>query len=89
MASKTIAMEIGALVYRYRYFFLGLIGFVLFSAFSAAFPIYILDEAKNSEAAREMLVSQNYFMPTFNGALRTDKPPLHYFFMMLSYSVLG
>ena len=89
MASKTIAMEIGALVYRYRYFFLGLIGFVLFSAFSAAFPIYILDEAKNSEAAREMLVSQNYFMPTFNGALRTDKPPLHYFLMMLSYSLFG
>ena len=57
-------MEIKALVFSYRYYLIGLVGFVLFSAFSAAFPIYILDEAKNSEAAREMLVSQNYFVPT-------------------------
>jgi 4-amino-4-deoxy-L-arabinose transferase-like glycosyltransferase len=82
-------MEIKAFVFRYRHFFIGLVGFLLFSAFSAAFPIYILDEAKNSEAAREMLVSQNYFVPTFNGELRTDKPPLHYFLMMLSYSLFG
>ena len=82
-------MEIKAFVFRYRHFFIGLVGFVLFSAFSAAFPIYILDEAKNSEAAREMLVSQNFFVPTFNGELRTDKPPLHYFLMMLSYSLFG
>jgi len=42
--------------------------------------IYILDEAKNAECAREMLVSGNYVVPYFNGQLRTDKPPLHYFF---------
>ena len=52
-------------------------------------PIYILDEAKNSEAAREMLESGNYIVPTFNGTLRTDKPPLHYFFMMIGYSLFG
>ena len=42
--------------------------------------IYILDEAKNAECAREMLVSGNYVGSYFNGQLRTDKPPLHYFF---------
>lgn len=51
--------------------------------------IYILDEAKNAGCAREMLVSGNYVVPYFNGQLRTDKPPLHYFFMVLSYKVFG
>ncbi|WP_207427141.1 glycosyltransferase family 39 protein [Pedobacter sp. SYSU D00535] len=51
--------------------------------------IYILDEAKNAECAREMLVSGDFFVPNFNGQLRTDKPPLHYFFMVLSYKIFG
>lgn len=51
--------------------------------------IYILDEAKNAECAREMLVSGNYIVPYFNGQLRTDKPPLHYFFMVWSYKMFG
>lgn len=53
------------------------------------FPIYILDEAKNAEAAREMLYNSNFIVPTFNDQLRTDKPPLHYFFMILSYKIFG
>ncbi|MFA7688391.1 MAG: glycosyltransferase family 39 protein, partial [Moheibacter sp.] len=52
-------------------------------------PIYILDEAKNAEAAREMFVDGNWIVPTFNGELRTDKPVLHYWFMMLSYEIFG
>jgi 4-amino-4-deoxy-L-arabinose transferase-like glycosyltransferase len=51
--------------------------------------IYILDEAKNAECAREMLVSGDYIMPYFNGQLRTDKPPLHYFFMAVAYKLFG
>lgn len=51
--------------------------------------IYILDEAKNATCAREMLESKNLFVPTFNFGLRTDKPPLHYFFMMLAYKMFG
>lgn len=52
------------------------------------YPISILDEAKNTEAAREMLVNQS-LVPTFNQELRVDKPPLHYFFMQLGYSIFG
>lgn len=52
-------------------------------------PIYILDEAKNAEAAREMFVNNNWIIPTFNGELRTDKPPLHYWFMLISYKLFG
>jgi len=51
--------------------------------------IYILDEAKNAECAREMLVTGDYIMPYFNGQLRIDKPPLHYFFMVIAYKIFG
>ncbi len=54
-----------------------------------ATSIYILDEAKNAECAREMFESGDWIVPTFNGELRTDKPPLHYYFMMLAYSLFG
>ena len=57
--------------------------------FLNAYPISILDEAKNAEAAREMWVSGNYWVPTFNGELRTDKPPLHYYFMLLGFKLFG
>lgn len=30
-----------------------------------------------------------WIVPTFNGALRTDKPPLHYFFMIVAYNIFG
>ncbi len=55
----------------------------------AATPIYILDEAKNAQCAREMLLNNNFIVPTFNGELRTDKPPLHYFFMIAAYKLFG
>lgn len=58
-------------------------------AFLDASPIYILDESKFAEAAREMLVSGDYWIPTFNGSLFVDKPPLQYFFMMLGFKILG
>lgn len=36
-----------------------------------------------------MLHSQNRIVPSFDGELRTDKPPLHYYFMMLAYETFG
>jgi len=53
------------------------------------YSIYLLDEAKNAECAREMLETGNWVVPTFNYELRSDKPPLHYYFMALAYSVFG
>ncbi len=52
-------------------------------------PVYILDEAKNASCAREMFDRGDFIVPTFNEDIRTDKPPLHYFFMMLSYKLFG
>ncbi len=62
--------------------------FILLFRLGAA-PIYILDEAKNAQCAREMLQKQDFIVPTFNGELRTDKPVLHYYFMMAAYSIFG
>ncbi len=74
----------------YFYYFLILLagGFLCFANLGSH-PIYILDEAKNAEAAREMFVNSNWMVPTFNDELRTDKPPLHYWFMILSYKLFG
>lgn len=54
-----------------------------------SFNIYILDEAKNAEAAREMWEKSSWFFPTFNGKPRYDKPPLHYFFFGIAYKAFG
>jgi 4-amino-4-deoxy-L-arabinose transferase-like glycosyltransferase len=62
----------------------GLIVFVFFYG-NGNWDIYILDEAKNAEAAREMIESGDWIIPRFNGELRYDKPPLHYYLFGLSY----
>lgn len=76
--------------YKTKWFVLlaGIVIFLLLFNLGAT-PIYILDEAKNAQCAREMLLRGDWVVPTFNGALRTDKPPLHYFFMMTAYSLFG
>lgn len=54
-----------------------------------ATPIYILDEAKNAQCAREMMERNDWIVPTFNQELRTDKPVLHYYFMIVAYKIFG
>ena len=57
--------------------------------FLNSYPVSILDESKNVEAAREMIESGDYWIPKFNGELRTDKPPLHYYFMVIGMKLFG
>ena len=66
-----------------------ILSFVLLSANIGGLYIYALDEAKNSSCAREMMETGDFVVPTFNYELRTDKPPLHYYFMMAAYSIFG
>ena len=63
-------------------------GFLLFSGLGKT-PIYILDEARNAQCAREMLQRKDFVVPTFNNELRQQKPPLHYYAMMTAYSIFG
>ncbi len=72
-----------------RLIVLVVLSLVLFTANIGGLSIFILDEAKNSTAAREMLDRGNLIVPTFNAELRTDKPPLHYYFMMVAYKIFG
>ena len=74
---------------RYLPFLLFIFAFLLYTVNNSLFSIYILDEAKNSECAREMFEKGDWIVPTFNYNLRTDKPPLHYFFMMAGYRIFG
>ena len=46
------------------------------------------DEPRNAGCAREMM-HESWIVPTFNGELRALKPPLFYWALMLSFSVLG
>jgi 4-amino-4-deoxy-L-arabinose transferase-like glycosyltransferase len=70
-------------------FFLILLGIVFHLFGLGGYDIYILDEAKNAEAAREMWVSGDWIVPRFNGQPRYDKPPLHYYFFSLGYQIFG
>src|SRR5919202_3358603 len=52
-------------------------------------PLWIYDEARNAECAREMWERNDWIVPTFNGTLRTLKPPLHYYFMFAGFDLFG
>ncbi|MFW5757609.1 MAG: ArnT family glycosyltransferase [Bacteroidota bacterium] len=74
----------------YRVYAAGLIFlYILLSMNIGRVPIYILDESKNAGCAREMLERGDFVVPTFNYELRTDKPVLHYYFMMAGYKLFG
>lgn len=72
-----------------RYAALLILLYLLLSMNIGRVPIYILDESKNAGCAREMLERNDFVVPTFNYELRTDKPVLHYYFMMAGYSLFG
>src|ERR1041384_4136293 len=44
--------------------------------------LWDIDEGNNAEAAREMLDSGNWVIPTFNYRLRDDKPALLYWLQL-------
>ena len=66
-----------------------LVSYLIISNNISGLSIYALDEAKNASCAREMMDRNDLIVPTFNYELRTDKPPLHYYFMILAYQVFG
>lgn len=62
---------------------------VFFFSFLGGTSVFQVAEARNAECAREMLERNDWIVPTFNGELRTDKPVLEYYGMMLAYKVGG
>src|SRR5438128_5894964 len=51
--------------------------------------LWDIDEGHNAEAAREMLDSGNWLVPTFNFQLRDHKPPLLYWLLIAAYRWFG
>ena len=51
--------------------------------------LWIYDEVRNAECAREMWERNDWIVPTFNGELRDLKPPLHYYFMFAGFELFG
>ena len=56
---------------------------------AALLPLLDRDEPRFAEAAREMIQSGNFVVPTFNGVPRYDKPPLIYWCQAVAYEVFG
>jgi 4-amino-4-deoxy-L-arabinose transferase-like glycosyltransferase len=66
-----------------------LLGLMLLLAGNWILPITDRDEARFSEASREMLQRGDYVIPWFNGQWRFDKPVLIYWCQIASYRLLG
>ena len=66
-----------------------ILSFVLFSSNIGGLYLYNWDEAKNSSCAREMMERHDLVLPTFNYQLRAEKPPFHYYFMIIGYRIFG
>jgi len=56
---------------------------------AALLPLIDRDEPRFAEAAREMIQSGNFVVPTFNGVPRYDKPPLIYWCEAVAFEVFG
>ena len=66
-----------------------LLGAFLFLPGLGEIVLFDRDEPRFATAAREMWETGDYVVPRFNGELRPDKPPLVYWLMAGSYSVVG
>lgn len=73
---------------KYIWLLLGLSIVLLFPGLGKT-PLWIYDEVRNAECAREMYERGDWIVPTFNGGLRTLKPPLHYYFMFGGFEIFG
>lgn len=73
---------------KYFWFLLALSALLLFPGLGKT-PLWIYDEVRNAECAREMYERGDWIVPTFNGGIRTLKPPLHYYFMFGGFELFG
>lgn len=73
---------------KYLWLLAGLSVILLFPSLGAT-HLWIYDEVRNAECAREMWERNDWIIPTFNGKLRDLKPPLHYYFMFGGFEMFG
>lgn len=68
---------------------LAIVGFVLLAQNVWGYALFDVDEPRYAEAARQMLVRDNWITPFFNGVERFDKPPLFYWLVAGAYQLFG
>ena len=68
---------------------LALMAVVIFFANLGSYALFNEDEPKNASCGAEMFRRGDLIVPTFNEALRTDKPILVYWLMLTSYKLFG
>ncbi|MBI3469354.1 MAG: glycosyltransferase family 39 protein [Planctomycetes bacterium] len=68
---------------------IGSICLVLYLAGNGQISLWDRDEPRYAQAAREMLQSGNFIVPTFNAEPRFHKPVLIYWLMAMGYSLFG
>ena len=72
-----------------NHIFLTVLCILLFFTGLGSTSLWDADETSNARAAVEMMERGDYVVPTLNGSLRTDKPPLHYWFMIAAFRIFG
>ncbi len=73
-----------------RFFFIVIILSIAVSFFRlGSVKLFDVDEAVFAEATKEMIESNNWLTPTYNGVNRYDKPILIYWLMAASYKFFG
>ncbi|MEI7684277.1 MAG: glycosyltransferase family 39 protein [Planctomycetota bacterium] len=72
-----------------HYVLLALVALPMFFWNLGAATLWDLDEGRNLTCAYEMMLSENWIVPTFNGELRDHKPVLLYWLQMFFYSIGG
>lgn len=68
---------------------LGLVAGLVFFTNLGGYALFDEDEPKNAVCGVEMYERGDWIVPTFNAQLRTDKPILIYWWMQLSFRLLG
>lgn len=62
-------------------------GLLLYPCLS--FHLFEPDEGRYAQIPREMLTAGEWIVPTLQGEVYLDKPPLFYWLVMMSYSIFG
>jgi 4-amino-4-deoxy-L-arabinose transferase-like glycosyltransferase len=62
-------------------------GLLLYPCMS--FHLFEPDEGRYAQIPREMLTAGEWIVPTLQGEVYLDKPPLFYWLVMMSYSIFG
>lgn len=79
---------------RTRHYFTDLILLLLvfslfYLAYLGSYALFIPDEGRYTEAAREMVATRDYITPHVNGVIFLDKPILYYWLQAISLQLFG